>query len=125
MKKASYSCGLDAVLDVLGGKWKFLIIRNLATGPKRFGELRRLVVGVSEKVLIEDLKELVQDGIALRRDFQEVPPKVEYQLTELGSSLAEACRPLCEWGVEHMDYLLSLGGSGRVTQVELAKSTAE
>src|SRR5579859_2764552 len=95
MKKSTYTCGLEAALTVVGGKWKFLVLWNLASGTKRLGELRRLVAGVSEKMLIQELKEMVDDGIVIRRDYQEVPPKVEYSLTELGLSLATACRPLC------------------------------
>jgi len=108
MKKDSYSCGLDASLSLMGGKWKFLIIWNLGTGKKRFGELRRLVGGVSEKVLIQDLKELADDGIVTRIDHKEVPPKVEYELTELGETLVEACHPLCHWGNKHMSHILGL-----------------
>ena len=75
MKKESYSSGLEASLSLIGGKWKFLILWHLSTGKKRFGELRRLVGGVSEKVLIQDLKEFVGDGLVKRIDHQEVPQK--------------------------------------------------
>lgn len=98
MKKTHYSCGLEAAFELIEGKWKFLILWNLASGPKRFGELRRLVAGVSEKMLIQELKEMIADEVAIRHDFQEVPPKVAYSLTNLGLSLAHACVPLCELG---------------------------
>lgn len=98
MKKTHYSCGLEASLELIHGKWKFLVLWNLASGPKRFGELRRLVGGVSEKMLIQELKEMVVDGIAIREDYKEVPPKVVYYLTDFGVSLAEACKPLCTLG---------------------------
>ncbi len=98
MKKTHYSCGLEASLELIHGKWKFLVLWNLASGPKRFGELRRLVGGVSEKMLIQELKEMVVDGLAIREDHKEVPPKVFYRLTDVGMSLAEACRPLCTLG---------------------------
>ncbi len=100
MKKTHYTCGLEASLELIQGKWKFLVLWNLAGGPKRFGELRRLVGGVSEKMLIQELKELVADGLAIREDYKEVPPKVVYCLTEAGMSLAEACKPLCTLGNE-------------------------
>jgi DNA-binding HxlR family transcriptional regulator len=100
MKKTHYSCGLDVVLELIEGKWKFLILWHLASGPKRFGELRRLVGGVSEKMLIQELKEMVADNITIRQDFKEVPPKVVYSLTEGGMVLAEACKPLCTLGAE-------------------------
>ena len=100
MKKTHYSCGLEASLELIQGKWKFLVLWNLASGPKRFGELRRLVGGVSEKMLIQELKEMVVDGLAIREDYHEVPPKVVYHLTDAGISLAEACKPLCTLGNE-------------------------
>jgi DNA-binding HxlR family transcriptional regulator len=74
---------------------------RLAGGARRFGELRRLVEGISEKILIQQLREMEADGIVARKDFQEIPPRVEYALTEFGLSLAEALRPLCDWGREH------------------------
>ncbi len=103
MKKlASFGCGLEAALAVVGGKWKVLVLWRLAEGPRRFGELRRLVVGISEKMLIQQLRELEADGIVAREDFREIPPRVEYALTPFGVSLLEAFRPLCEWGTTHM-----------------------
>jgi len=100
-KKKIFSCGLDAALSVIGGKWKILIIWQLATRPRRFGELRRFVTGVTEKMLIQGLKELEKDGLVSRRDFREIPPKVEYSLTERGVELAKVLRPLGEWGREN------------------------
>ncbi len=98
----SYSCGLEAALAVVGGKWKVLILWTLRNGPRRFGEIRREVPGISEKMLIHSLKEMERDGIVTRRDFQEVPPRVEYGRTELGDSLCAALAPLCAWGQQHM-----------------------
>jgi DNA-binding HxlR family transcriptional regulator len=93
--------GLEAALLVMGGKWKPLILFHLGHGARRFGELRRLVSGVSEKMLIQQLRELQADRIVERVDFREIPPKVEYSLTPLGLSLAMALHPLCEWGSAH------------------------
>jgi len=102
-RKKIYSCGLEAALAVIGGKWKFLILWTLANGgAKRFGELRRAVAGISEKMLIQELKEMELDGIVTRKDFREVPPRVEYSLTSFGTDLAAATRPLCEWGTRHI-----------------------
>ncbi|WP_165220656.1 winged helix-turn-helix transcriptional regulator [Aquisphaera insulae] len=95
-------CGLEAALAVVGGKWKPIVLWNLAGTPRRFGELRRLVEGISEKMLIQQLREMEADGIVSRTDFREIPPRVEYALTEFGVSLAEALRPLCEWGTAHV-----------------------
>jgi DNA-binding HxlR family transcriptional regulator len=101
MKKGAFTCGLDAALFVLGGKWKPLILFHLAHGTRRYGELRRAVGNVSDKVLIQQLKELQADGIIDRVDFGEIPPKVEYSLTAFGRNLGRALAPLCEWGTRH------------------------
>jgi DNA-binding HxlR family transcriptional regulator len=97
-----FSCGLDATLRVIAGKWKPLIIYFLVQGPNRYGALKRAVRGVSDKMLIQQLKELEADGIITRHDYQEVPPRVDYTLTPLGRSLAVALAPLCEWGSANM-----------------------
>ncbi len=102
MTKRAYGCGLEAALDVVGGKWKPIVLWYLSPGPRRFGELRRLVTGISEKMLIQQLREMQRDGIVAREDFREVPPRVEYSLTAFGVSLKEALKPLCEWGTEHL-----------------------
>lgn len=98
-----FSCGLDATLRIISGKWKPLIVYFLAQGPNRYGELRRAVRGVSDKMLIQHLKELETDGIVRRTDHKEVPPRVDYTLTPLGHSLAQALAPLCVWGADNMD----------------------
>jgi DNA-binding HxlR family transcriptional regulator len=102
MRQQTYSCGLEAALEVIGGKWKVLILWALRSEAQRFGELRRLVQGISEKMLIQHLKEMQTDGIVARKDFKEVPPRVEYALTPFGRSLNAALTPLCEWGTLHM-----------------------
>lgn len=102
MKRRTYSCGIEATLAIIGGKWKCLIIWALAEKPRRFGEVRRLVVGISEKMLIQELKELELDGIVKRKDFREVPPRVEYSLTPFGSELVDVLRPICEWGTKNI-----------------------
>jgi DNA-binding HxlR family transcriptional regulator len=97
-----YTCGLDAAADVIGGKWKPRILWALHHGPMRFGELRREVSGVTEKMLIQQLRELESRDIVHREVFHQVPPKVEYSLTELGRSLNEALIPLDTWGSDQM-----------------------
>ena len=98
-----FTCGLDATLRVISGKWKPLVIYFLLQqGPIRYGELRRAVRDVSDKVLIQQLKELEADGVVKRTDYKEVPPRVDYALTSLGRSLAEALEPLCAWGSANM-----------------------
>jgi DNA-binding HxlR family transcriptional regulator len=101
MKKPAFTCGLDAALCVLGGKWKPLILFHLTHGTRRYGELRRAVGSVSDKVLIQQLKELQADGIIARVDYGEIPPKVEYSLTAFGRTLGKSLAPLCEWGTRY------------------------
>ncbi|WP_406699411.1 helix-turn-helix domain-containing protein [Singulisphaera sp. Ch08] len=105
MSRRSYGCGLEAVVDVIGGKWKPIILWHLVPGARRFGELRRLVTDISEKMLIQNLREMDADGIVARKDFQEVPPRVEYSLTELGLSLTNVLKPLCAWGTANMNEI--------------------
>jgi DNA-binding HxlR family transcriptional regulator len=101
----AYTCGLDAAADVIGGKWKPRILWALHHGPMRFGELRREIAGVTEKMLIQQLRELESRDIVHREVFHQVPPKVEYSLTALGESLNEALAPLDAWGAEHISTL--------------------
>lgn len=105
---SKYSCGLDAAVSVVGGKWKPLILWQLHDGPKRHGELRRSIAGVSEKVLTQQLRELQSHGIVHREVFAEVPPRVEYSLTALGQSLNDALRTLGDWGEEHAEHIIGL-----------------
>lgn len=102
MESTMFSCGLDVALSVIGGKWKPLILYHLAHGTRRYGELKRAVGGVSDKMLIQQLKELHADGVVERRDHQQVPPKVDYSLTPFGKTLADSLAPLCAWGAEHI-----------------------
>ena len=97
-----YSHGLAVTLRIIAGKWKPLILYFLLDGPKRYGELKRTIKGVSDKVLIQQLKELEVDRVLARTDYKEVPPRVDYALTPLGRSLAVAIVPLCTWGTQNM-----------------------
>src|ERR1700687_2615542 len=101
MKKSAFTCGLDAALCVLGGKWKPLILFHLAHGTRRYGELRRAIGGGSDKVLIQQLKELQADGIIARLDYGEIPPKVENSRTPFGKTLGKPLAPLCVWGTRY------------------------
>lgn len=84
---------------MIGGKWKAVILWLLEEKPHRFGELKRHLPGVSERILIKQLREMEQDGLILRRDFKSVPPKVEYSITPFGTTLLEALCPLSDWGM--------------------------
>lgn len=105
MTRMEFSCGLDVALAVIGGKWKPLVLFHLAHGARRYGELKRAVGGVSDKMLIQQLKELHADGVIARKDHQQVPPKVDYSLTPFGKTLADALVPLCAWGTEHLEQV--------------------
>ncbi|GAA0609214.1 helix-turn-helix domain-containing protein [Kutzneria viridogrisea] len=98
-------CGLDAAVDMIGGKWKVLLLWAMHDQPRRFGELRRLLPGISEKVLTQHLREMAADQIVRREAFDETVPRVEYSLSEFGLSLHEALRPLGAWGTQHMDRI--------------------
>jgi DNA-binding HxlR family transcriptional regulator len=95
------NCGLDAALAIIGGKWKPIVLFHLYDGSRRYGELKRLVTGITEKVLIQQLKELCEDRVIVRNDYKELPPRVDYTITEFGKTLAGALVPLCEWGTEN------------------------
>ncbi|WP_159940891.1 winged helix-turn-helix transcriptional regulator [Nocardiopsis sp. FR6] len=101
-RPGAYHCGIDAAMDVIGGRWKVLVLWALEERPRRFGEPRRMLGGVTEKVLAAHLRELEADGIVHREDFGEAPPRVEYSLTARGRSLNEALEPLGDWGREHV-----------------------
>ena len=102
-RSGPYICGIDAALDVVSGKWKGLVLWELdAHGTRRFAELRRGLPGVSEKMLTQHLRQMEEDGLVHREVYAQVPPRVEYSLTEVGASLNEALAPLGEWGRERL-----------------------
>ncbi|GAA4093483.1 MULTISPECIES: helix-turn-helix domain-containing protein [Streptomyces] len=102
-RSGPYICGIDAALDVVSGKWKGLILWELnAHAVRRFAQLRRGLPGVSEKMLTQHLREMEADGLVHRKVYAEVPPKVEYSLTEHGRTLNRALGPLGDWGTQRM-----------------------
>jgi len=112
MPGPDFLCGLDAAIDVVGGKWKALILWSLSVEPRRTGELRRELDGVSEKVLIQQLRELERDGIVKRTVHDQVPPKVVYSLTRRGTALDRALMPLGDWGEQHRSHISSVRRAG-------------
>ena len=98
--KQVFSCPVEAAQRVIGGKWKPIILWHLhaAGGPCRFGMLRRAIPNATEKMLVQQLRELESDGILKRRIFREVPPRVEYSLTREGEMLRQSLEPMCVWG---------------------------
>ena len=102
MKKVEISCPITATMNIIGGKWKSVILWYLKDKSLRFGELHKLMSKCSLKIFNSDLKDLEKDGIVKREVFAEVPPKVEYSLTEYGKSLLPVIITLREWGVKRL-----------------------
>ena len=91
-------CDVEATLSVIGGRWKPVLVCHLLDGKKRFGELRRLTPNATERMITLQLRELEADGILSRHVYAEVPPRVEYELTEYGRTLEAILVPMWEWG---------------------------
>ena len=101
MKKDLPACPVEITMGLIGEKWKVLIIRDLLTGTKRFGELRKSVTGITQKVLTNNLRQMEASGLVKRKVYAEVPPKVEYSLTETGLSLKPILDSMVTWGNEY------------------------
>lgn len=96
------SCPVTATMKVLGGKWKSILINAIYfTSPARFGELKRSVVGITQSMLTTQLRELEEDGIITRKIYAEIPPRVEYTLTEFGLTLSPIIQSMAEWGKQY------------------------
>ena len=94
-------CPVAATVSLIGSKWKLLIMRNLLVRPWRFNELQRILEGISQKVLTDSLRSMEDDGIITRTVFPEVPPRVEYALSELGESMRPIIKSMETWGTEY------------------------
>ncbi|NJL61733.1 MAG: helix-turn-helix transcriptional regulator [Methylacidiphilales bacterium] len=101
------TCEVESTLKVIGGRWKVLIIRELMTDIKRFGELQRSLSGITQKMLTQQLRELEEDGIIHREVYPQIPPKVEYSLTPLGETLKPLLYAMHEWGVKYSSIQVS------------------
>ena len=99
-------CPVASTVQLIGNKWKLLIIRNLLKGAQRFTELKKGVPGISQKVLTDNLRSLESDGIVYREVFAEVPPKVIYSLTEIGQSLLPIINAMADWGENYKSRLV-------------------
>jgi DNA-binding HxlR family transcriptional regulator len=95
-------CSVRSALSVIGGKWKPVITHYLLRGTKRFGELRKLMPDVTQKMLTQQLREMESDGVVARKIYHEIPPKVEYSLTKYGHTLRPVMVELCKWGERHL-----------------------
>ena len=95
-------CPVTAMLELIGGKWKPVILYCLRTDTRRFGEIAARIPTISRKVLTEQLKELEQDNLIIREQFNEIPPRVEYSLSELGKSVGPVLAEMERWGIENI-----------------------
>ena len=100
VKKELPACPVETTLMLIGDKWKVLILRDLLPGTKRFGELKKSIGNVSQKVLTAQLRDMESNGLVNRKVYSEVPPRVEYSLTELGRSLKPILDAMWDWGKE-------------------------
>ncbi|WP_077622292.1 winged helix-turn-helix transcriptional regulator [Sediminibacillus massiliensis] len=103
MKQKKYNISVEATLEVIGGKWKCVILCHLTHGKKRTSELKRLMPNITQKMLTQQLRELEEDGIINRIIYNQVPPKVEYELSDYGRSLQGILDSLCAWGEIHIE----------------------
>ena len=98
-------CPVEVTLSLIGEKWKVLIIRDLLNGTKRFGELKNSCTGISQKVLTHNLRVMEDDGLVERKVYAQIPPKVEYTLTDVGYSLAGVLNSMASWGTDYKTFV--------------------
>lgn len=108
MTKTTPACPVEMTLQLIGDKWKILILRDLLTGTKRFGELKKSVTGITQKVLTSNLRAMESSGLLTREVFPEVPPRVEYTLTDMGYSLEPILQSMYSWGENYKKNLNTL-----------------
>ncbi|MDR1977549.1 MAG: helix-turn-helix transcriptional regulator [Synergistaceae bacterium] len=104
MKYVEYECPLALALEIIGGKWKALVLYHLRKGKLRTSEMRRRLPNITQKMLTQQLRELERDGLVRRQVFDTVPPKVEYSLTELGETVKPILIDLCSWGYVYAEH---------------------
>ena len=98
-------CPVETTLQLLSTKWKILIIRDLLTGTKRFGELKKALGTITQKVLTTNLRDMEEKGLVARKVYSQIPPRVEYTLTDIGYSLGAVLDSLASWGSAYREYL--------------------
>jgi DNA-binding HxlR family transcriptional regulator len=111
------ACPIEELMDMLGGRWKVFILWELILKPRRSSELRKSIPPITQKVFVEQLRDLESCGLVKRTIYPTVPPRVEYEATPLGQSLREILKSMCHWSTEHMEKVRECR---RRTQVELA-----
>ncbi|EMF0104859.1 winged helix-turn-helix transcriptional regulator [Enterococcus hirae] len=109
MIEKTYNIGVEATMNVIGGKWKPIILCNLRHSPLRPSDLKRKIPNLSQKMLTQQLRELEADGIVVRTSYHQVPPKVVYSLSEYGQTLSSVLDALCDWGELHVTTLQEQG----------------
>ncbi len=111
----NFGCAVEAAIEVIGGKWKGVVLYHLQDGTKRFNELRKIIPSVTQRMLTRQLRELEMDGVIERKVFAEIPPKVEYSITEFGKSLAPIIIALEQWGNQHIEALIATRRASNMT----------
>ena len=101
MKAMENGCPAEFTLTLIGGRWKIPLLFHLQGGAQRFSELARALKGVSQKVLTHQLREMERDGLVARKVYAQVPPRVDYSLTDLGLTLRPVVEAMCQWGEAH------------------------
>ncbi|MCY6353744.1 winged helix-turn-helix transcriptional regulator [Clostridium sp. ZS2-4] len=101
IQEKTYLCGMELTMDIIGGKWKGVILWNLRNRTLRFSQLKRRLNGVTQKMLTQQLRELEEDGLINRKVFPQVPPKVEYSLTEYGKTIVPVLYGIYQWGIKY------------------------
>jgi len=116
--RCSFGCHVEAAIEAIGGKWKGVILTHLATNTQRFSELQKLMPAVTQRMLTKQLRELEDDGIVHRHVYAEVPPRVEYSLTEFGQTLQPILIELEDWGRQYLSKLEGIRRAHADTQID-------
>ena len=112
-------CPVEITLKMIGKRWKIIILRELLPGTKRFGELKKSVSGISQKVLTANLRQMEEDGLVIRKIFNEVPPRVDYTLTDVGYSLASVLDSMADWGEGYKKFLKLIEKQEKLSKKDL------
>lgn len=108
MKDTAQNCPVESTLDVVGGKWKCVILWHLRGRVRRFGELHKLIPRATQKVLTSQLRQLEREGLVERKVYAQIPPKVEYSITPYGLTLSPLLESMCKWGLAHRNRAVAL-----------------